>query len=239
MNIKTLFSKVAISTVSTALMLGITMNTYAGSKYAEDGYGSHKVINSYGECWESIGGRPDICGAAPSLKDSDGDGVADDKDKCPGTPQGAKVNSYGCEIDSDGDGIVDSRDKCPGTPQGAKVDKHGCMAKLVLQNINFELNSAELTSASKTKLGSIVTVLKSRPDIKGLIVTGHTDSSGADQYNQTLSRARAESVADFFAFSGVTLEMTAKGMGESSPVADNDTAEGRAKNRRVELEVTR
>ena len=58
--------------------------------------------------------------------DSDGDGVPDDSDRCPGTPPGAKVNAQGCEPDSDGDGVVDRLDKCPGTPAGAKVDPQGC-----------------------------------------------------------------------------------------------------------------
>jgi OmpA-OmpF porin, OOP family len=58
--------------------------------------------------------------------DSDGDGVPDYKDKCPNTPAGVKVDGNGCPIDSDGDGVPDSADKCPGTPGGVKVDKHGC-----------------------------------------------------------------------------------------------------------------
>jgi len=139
--------------------------------------------------------------------------------------------------DSDGDGVTDDKDKCTGTPEGARVDSDGCMEKLVLQNVQFELNSAELTAASRQTLEPIAQVLKGRPDIKGLTVKGHTDSTGSGQYNQTLSQARAESVADFFVFSGVNVTMTAKGMGESSPVADNNTAEGRANNRRVELDV--
>jgi OOP family OmpA-OmpF porin len=58
--------------------------------------------------------------------DSDGDGVPDDMDKCPGTPPGTPVDANGCELDSDGDGVVDSKDKCPGTPRGTKVDEVGC-----------------------------------------------------------------------------------------------------------------
>jgi OOP family OmpA-OmpF porin len=58
--------------------------------------------------------------------DSDGDGVVDGLDQCPGTPAGRKVNAQGCELDSDGDGVLDALDKCPGTPAGAKVDAQGC-----------------------------------------------------------------------------------------------------------------
>lgn len=66
--------------------------------------------------------------AAPAqvVKDSDGDGVIDNLDKCPGTPAGVKVDKDGCPLDSDGDGVFDYLDKCPGTPAGVKVDKDGC-----------------------------------------------------------------------------------------------------------------
>jgi OmpA-OmpF porin, OOP family len=63
--------------------------------------------------------------AAPPM-DSDGDGVPDTLDRCPGTPAGAKVDAQGCELDSDGDGVVDRLDQCPGTPRGVKVDARGC-----------------------------------------------------------------------------------------------------------------
>ncbi len=63
---------------------------------------------------------------SPKFVDSDGDGVADGMDRCPNTPPGASVDSYGCELDSDGDGVRDSRDKCPGTPRGVAVDSDGC-----------------------------------------------------------------------------------------------------------------
>ncbi len=63
---------------------------------------------------------------APTPKDSDGDGVIDDNDRCPNTPAGVRVDRYGCELDSDGDGVVDSKDQCPGTVAGAEVDEKGC-----------------------------------------------------------------------------------------------------------------
>jgi len=61
-----------------------------------------------------------------AVPDTDGDGVPDRKDKCPGTPKGAKVDATGCPLDSDGDGVYDGLDQCPGTPKGAKVDAKGC-----------------------------------------------------------------------------------------------------------------
>lgn len=84
------------------------------------GYELYKTIGCPGE---QILGKP--CKDVP-IKDSDGDGVTDDKDKCPNTPKGRKVNAEGCELDSDGDGVVDGLDKCPGTPAGRKVNAEGC-----------------------------------------------------------------------------------------------------------------
>lgn len=80
------------------------------------------------ECWQDrwLTDEPrSVC-----ILDSDGDGIADEKDKCPGTPKGIVVDVNGCELDSDGDGVVDSKDRCPGTPKGAKVDKYGCQQEL-------------------------------------------------------------------------------------------------------------
>ena len=170
--------------------------------------------------------------------DSDGDGVADADDQCPGTPAGAKVDAKGCALDSDGDGVADYADKCPGTPAGAKVDKDGCAKQIILQNVKFELNSNQLTAASRAVLDDVAASLKGRSDISGIQVIGHTDSTGAAAYNQALSEKRAKAVADYLISKGVDASLlSSKGMGESQPVADNSTAEGRAANRRVELQV--
>jgi OmpA-OmpF porin, OOP family len=170
--------------------------------------------------------------------DSDGDGVVDSRDQCPGTPAGAKVDAKGCELDSDGDGVVDSADKCPGTPAGATVDAKGCALGIVLKNVNFETNSGNLTADSRTTLDQVAASIKARGDIKSIEVIGHTDSMGAAAYNQQLSEKRAKAVADYLVGQGVSSGiLSAKGMGESQPIADNRTAAGRAENRRVELKL--
>jgi OmpA-OmpF porin, OOP family len=170
--------------------------------------------------------------------DSDGDGVVDSKDQCPGTPAGAKVDAKGCELDSDGDGVVDSADKCPGTPAGATVDAKGCALGIVLKNVHFQNNSGELSAESKATLDLVADSLKARGDIKSIEVIGHTDSSGDAAYNQSLSEKRAKAVAAYLVSQGVDGGiLSSKGMGESSPIADNRTAEGRAQNRRVELKL--
>ena len=73
----------------------------------------------------------------PRWVDTDGDGVADGMDRCPNTPAGATVDSYGCEVDSDGDGVVDSKDQCPGTAAGAAVDENGCSNSIATATVSL------------------------------------------------------------------------------------------------------
>ena len=169
--------------------------------------------------------------------DSDGDGVGDSRDRCPGTPAGAKVDQYGCELDGDGDGVVDSKDKCPNTPAGRAVDNYGCSlaTEYKLERVNFEFDSAKLTPDSTAFLNEAVQILKRHSDLK-VEIAGHTDSVGNDDYNMGLSKRRAQAVADYLIANGATAaNIFVKGYGETDPVADNGTAEGRAANRRVEL----
>jgi OOP family OmpA-OmpF porin len=194
------------------------------------------VVDSKDQCPGTAAGmKVDDKGCA---LDSDGDGVVDSSDKCPNTPAGAKVDANGCELDSDGDGVVDSRDDCPNTPAGATVTDAGCAVQIVLQNVLFELNSDRISSEYTPTLDHIADSLKARPDIRSIEVIGHTDSTGSATYNQTLSERRAKAVADYLVAQGVNGALfSTKGMGESSPIADNGTAEGRAQNRRVELKL--
>src|SRR5690606_36179894 len=103
-----------------------------------------------------------VVAAPPPPADSDGDGVPDSADQCPGTPPGARVDSRGCELDSDGDGVVDRLDECPGTPAGAKVDARGCEEEIVLRGVNFELNSDQLTGQDRQILDSVADILRQR-----------------------------------------------------------------------------
>lgn len=177
--------------------------------------------------------------AAPG--DADGDGVTDDKDRCPTTPAGAKVDANGCELDSDGDGVVDSKDACPGTPAGTKVDAKGCevMAKVIsLSGILFHTNSAELRSESIAVLNATADTLNANKGVN-VEIAGHTDDQGDATYNQNLSQQRAETVRSYLNSRGVdNARLSASGYGETQPVADNSTSEGRAQNRRVELRVS-
>ncbi|HKK22742.1 MAG TPA: OmpA family protein [Pseudohaliea sp.] len=178
---------------------------------------------------------------APAPVDSDGDGVIDASDRCPGTPAGARVDARGCALDSDGDGVADYRDQCAGTPAGVTVDDSGCPVTdevvLTVDEVNFAFDSAELDAASRRALDAIVDVVKAHGSVT-LGVIGHTDSSGAEAYNQRLSERRAGAVREYLVSQGVDPSaLTASGRGEAEPVASNDTREGRKQNRRVELVV--
>ena len=157
--------------------------------------------------------------------------------------------------DEDGDGVPDSRDKCPGTPKGVQVDANGCPPPapvveeavvvqeetIVIRDVHFQFNKATLTSSDKQVLDKIATRLKAEAPTAQLTVTGHTDSVGSDAYNQKLSDKRAHSVVEYLIGQGVPRSnfVSVVGAGESQPVADNKTADGRAQNRRTEIKIQR
>lgn len=172
-------------------------------------------------------------------KDSDGDGVTDDKDKCPNTPKGRKVNAEGCEIDTDGDGLVDGVDKCPTvyakTADGCPPPAAPAPKPLILEGVNFDNDKATLRPEAMSILDQAAATLKEWGDVK-VEVAGHTDSNADDTYNMALSHRRSEAVRDYLISKGVAADrLTATGYGEANPIADNGTEEGRFKNRRVEL----
>jgi OOP family OmpA-OmpF porin len=171
--------------------------------------------------------------------DSDGDGVPDYLDKCPGTPSGTPVDDKGCPLDSDGDGVLDVDDECPGTPPGTRVDSKGCPLQAVtaLEGVEFGSDSADLTPASEVILDATAAELARHPDMK-VEIAGHTSSTGPAEYNQALSERRAQAVADYLISKGLSADrFTVTGYGESDPVADNSSREGRARNRRVEMRI--
>ena len=148
------------------------------------------------------------------------------------------VKTTGLE-DSDGDGIIDSKDKCPGTPPNTRVDGDGCPLPKVLQlkGVTFEFNKSRLRPDSKTVLDTVVEIMKRYPDMQ-VEVAGHTDNVGSDTYNQKLSESRAQAVRQYLINAGIASgNMTAVGYGEKEPIATNDTDEGRELNRRVELRI--
>ncbi|MCZ6600843.1 MAG: thrombospondin type 3 repeat-containing protein [Acidobacteria bacterium] len=216
---------------------GATVNA-EGCPGDTDGDGVYDGIDQCPDTPSGASVGPDGC---PT--DTDGDGVPDGIDRCPNTPSGATVGSDGCPTDTDGDGVYDGIDQCPETPSGATVDATGCEVLfkadqriLVLQNVNFVTNSAELTAASRSSLDTVAMGLREiDPEVR-VEVGGHTDSTGSQAHNRALSLKRAEAVRDYLVSKGIdALRLTAKGYGSSVSIADNGTREGRAENRRVEL----
>jgi len=181
--------------------------------------------------------------------DSDGDGVYDGLDKCVDTPTGAVVDVAGCPLDSDGDKVYDGLDKCPDTAAGAKVDFYGCEIKTIEYeflskkkielSVQFESGSAKLTKDSEVLLDDMGAILTKWKKVR-VEIAGHTDSSGSDAINMKISQKRAEAVRDYLIEHYTEVDsgrLIAKGYGETQPIADNDTKEGKQKNRRVEMTV--
>lgn len=179
----------------------------------------------------------DITGC-PVAQDADHDGVLDSHDKCLNTPAGAQVDASGCKVnpDMDNDGVLNAKDICPNTPANTAVDENGCPATIAL-DIQFENNSYKVKAASFTNLDKYAAFLKKYPNYSAKIV-GYTDSVGAASYNQRLSEKRAKEVVKMLEARGVSSsQLSAKGMGEANPIANNATAAGRAQNRRIEAQL--
>lgn len=190
---------------------------------------------------------PDVAGLARyqgcPIPDTDKDGINDEQDKCPTVPGVARYQ--GCPIpDTDGDGVNDEEDKCinekgPASNYGCPVIDEKIVERVnkAAQNVFFATGSAKLLSKSYPKLNDVVSILKENPTYK-VNIDGHTDDVGKDESNQTLSENRAASVKAYLVSKGIDeSRLTSTGYGETKPIADNKTAAGRAKNRRVEMTV--
>ncbi len=141
--------------------------------------------------------------------------------------------------DLDGDGVLNERDKCPNTRPGAVVDLDGCEVEAVieLEGVHFDFDKATLRPEAKKILDEAAALLNKQERVV-VEVAGHTDSKGSEEYNQGLSERRAAAVKQYLTAQGIkATRLTAMGYGESRPVASNDTEAGRAENRRVELVV--
>jgi len=142
--------------------------------------------------------------------------------------------------DRDGDGVPDAMDRCPDTVGGASVEADGCVRKaqvVVLPNIEFAYDRAELTADGKQTVEAVVRFMNDQPEIE-LEVWGHTDAKGTEIYNLRLSQKRAAAVVEYLTAKGIAAaRLKSAGFGETRPLADNETEEGRERNRRVELNI--
>jgi outer membrane protein OmpA-like peptidoglycan-associated protein len=139
-------------------------------------------------------------------------------------------------LDADKDGVNDCQDKCPDSMLGSKVNEFGCPISIELKGVQFALDSAVLTEQSKQILAKVAQdLIHYAGDKKDLEIQGHTSSEASDAYNLKLSQRRAQSVVNYLQKQGVKDKLIAKGYGEQQPIADNNTQQGRERNRRVEL----
>lgn len=145
-------------------------------------------------------------------------------------------------VDTDQDGVIDAKDKCPGTLPGNSVNAYGCMASEkaeVRVEVFFDTGSSKLTLNSSGELRKLADFLTEHPGTK-MEIQGHTDSTGSKTRNRSLSTDRANAVKVYLVEEmGVSpSRLTSYGYGAEEPIADNSTAEGRAKNRRVMAVIT-
>ena len=188
--------------------------------------------------------------------DNDEDGVPDVKDGCPMDPEDKDEweDDDGCpDPDNDQDGMLDEDDKCPNEAEtfNGIEDEDGCpdesdysfievtdKAIEIKQKIYFSTGKARILSKSFPTLNEVALALKEHPAFK-VEIGGHTDSRGAEKYNQTLSEQRANSVMKYLIKKGGidTQRLTAIGYGEGQPIDTNRTQSGRGKNRRVEFKI--
>ncbi len=214
-----------------------------------DGDGLTDEVDACPDEPEDLDGYRDTDGCPDS--DNDGDGVADLSDDCPNKAEDFDgfEDTDGCvDPDNDRDGIPDAEDACRDEPElyNGYDDEDGCPDETpkeverftgAIRGINFELDSARILPSSFGILDEAVAVLAKYGTLR-LEIQGHTDSDGSDEYNLDLSQRRAQAVVDYFEGKGLDpSRFVARGYGESVPLVENDTAENKAFNRRVEFKI--
>ncbi|MAT40345.1 MAG: hypothetical protein CL946_12155 [Ectothiorhodospiraceae bacterium] len=186
-----------------------------------------KVYNTNPLSWDTDrDGMTDLFeireGADPNNPDSDGDGVRDGDDQCPKVPE--TYNNY-----QDKDGCPDEKPSIVDNPDIDKI--------VVMQNLEFELGSAEYLTVDSESIIRAYEALKAAPELK-IEISGHTDSTGDYQSNLDLSLERARTIRDLLIRKGISADrIVAKGYGPDRPIAPNDTEEGRARNRRIQFKI--
>ena len=195
------------------------------------------VADSKDDC-PLVAGTPAMNGCP----DSDGDGINDKLDQCPYVAGTAE--RQGCPVpDKDGDGFNDAEDRCP--DKYSKTN-NGCpeirreiveLVERAAKAIFFETGKSTIRKVSFKPLDQVVATLRNNPDLYADI-EGHTDNVGDDNYNMELSHQRAQAVVDYFVSKGISTDrLKATGYGETRPVATNETAAGKAQNRRTEIKL--
>lgn len=180
-------------------------------------------------------------GGCPSVQDSDGDGIADNQDDCP--DKAGLIQFNGCP-DTDGDGVSDAKDACPSS--AGPIDNQGCPSiakedretlEVAMRAVQFDLGRSTLKTESFRILNQVADIMRRYPDYN-LMISGHTDNSGSATINQRLSEKRAQTCYEYLISRGIkSSRLGFAGYGETRPMADNSTKEGRELNRRVEFDL--
>jgi outer membrane protein OmpA-like peptidoglycan-associated protein len=214
-----------------------------------------------------MGAHPDPDRPGCPSQDYDRDGYINQLDNCPAESAGAHpdLERVGCPLrDTDGDSVFDRRDECPSEPRGENPDgaHPGCPARahdesatsdgangdgpIVVRNqqivlreqLYFAANRDRIMPRSFPALQEIVQIMAARPDIRLIRIEGHSDGRGSFAHNMRLSAQRAASVREWLIAQGIEADrLLAEGLGSTRPVVDDLTAEGRARNRRVEFHI--
>ncbi|MDX1564974.1 MAG: OmpA family protein [Phycisphaeraceae bacterium] len=235
---------------------GVSIRTDAGGRYLfsdgsiqDTGDGVYELVLSAGitvpfgnapkwaDCPEYTG-TPSVDKVMHLPEQGEKEGMAETAEAPAQKPAAEEAAEMPMTKDADGDGVADADDRCPGTPAGAKVDINGCPVPETVV-IYFAFDSAELNAAAKAALDRVAANLNNKTFVVA-IANGHADHTGTEEYNMGLSQRRANSVADYLKAKGVGGNMIrTRAYGESRPAADNSTPLGRAKNRRVEINLLR
>jgi outer membrane protein OmpA-like peptidoglycan-associated protein len=200
---------------------------------------------------------PPLASASASTppQDRDGDGIADDVDKCPDDPEDKDgfEDEDGCpDPDNDQDGIADAKDACPNDPETVNgfQDEDGCPDEgpvvvkkdriLLKEHVLFDTNRARVKAEGFPALNAVLQLWRQHPEWDHLIVDGHADRHGPDKYNVWLSRERAERVRSKLVEMGIPgAKLTLRAFGRRQPRVPEETAEADRENRRVEFVIVK
>ncbi len=218
----------------------------------QDADGIYDHVDQCPEAPESFNFYKDNDGCPDTPPDADKDGIADNVDQCP--EKAENINGFedadGCPdempvVDQDKDGVLDKDDQCPKEPETKNGfrDEDGCpdveveTFKGTFSGVYFASGKARILKESEPSLEKAISILKKYPELR-IRIEGHTDNTGNKAFNRNLSQKRAEAVQRFLIDGGIDADrLSTIGFGEEKPIADNKTAEGRKKNRRIELWV--
>ena len=207
-----------------------------------DGDGRRDDVDACPDASEDVDGFLDDDGCPDA--DNDGDGLADERDRCPG--EVGPAENYGCpDSDDDGDGVVYRVDVCPKEAGATKFD--GCKTRrrvslrdgkvVILEPVFFKSDNDQVDRRSFALLDNVASLLADHSELS-IQIEGHTDDRDDDEHNKQLSQRRADAVRAYLIGHGIAeARLTAAGFGEERPVADNQTSRGRSQNRRVAFVV--